>query len=617
LLQLRWDSPMPLPFDPNWKPDTAEQGPAGSDLDSLRSAPDFMAMAEAKFVPEATDFHSLRKGFAQPVAAAVPRTWTDTLIDCLIPLLLLVMVYSVISFLLDVRYVYTAVHDQNLRIVAFFFVLGVVALNRLIVRDGSEESFLYFFGLAGAIALYTLATTQGYEVGSISRNFLNDAPWIAVAFNMTIVCFIWWLVNRLTHECCVDENRHAGDIGILTGTLRGFSAVRSVARAAPAAKVAAAPKPKVKPKKGLLYEDIVPMMELTPVDPAAPRPAPEAADASAAKLAAQSAAARLPKRHPGVSIFYFSVPVMAIFALGLRVVQHGGAEWVRAGMLYLGVYTFTALTLLMLTSLAGLREYFRARRVPMPGALGFFWIGLGLLMVAMVMLSALALPLPALPPMAVVDEHQRDAWNRGDTFEIQEVALDPVEALRQEVFVERLSRGVLFVIAATLLYALLRGFATMASRMLLRKDRYPRWLLRCVGAADRAISVLTRLPPPRERRPRVRVDRNIARSAHFSNSMAEPTLSARMTPADHIAHAYAALCALAEDLGAPRQEGQTPFEFIAAFPPALASLREEAEDLTRLYTMSAYGGVTFDEKTLDRVRRFWTVYGRLRNRIVR
>ncbi len=62
--------------------------------------------------------------------------------------MILIMVASVVFFLLDVRFVYTEVHDLNLRVVAFCFILGVVALNRLIARDGKDESIMYIIGLA-------------------------------------------------------------------------------------------------------------------------------------------------------------------------------------------------------------------------------------------------------------------------------------------------------------------------------------------------------------------------------------------------------------------------------------------------------------------------------------
>ena len=40
---------------------------------------------------------------------------------------------------------------------------------------------------------------------------------------------------------------------------------------------------------------------------------------------------------------------------------------------------------------------------------------------------SLNLPLPELPPMAYIDEHVRDEYDRSDTFQVQQVELSPIE----------------------------------------------------------------------------------------------------------------------------------------------------------------------------------------------
>ncbi|MBM3290810.1 MAG: hypothetical protein FJY92_11725, partial [Candidatus Hydrogenedentes bacterium] len=164
-----------------------------------------------------TDFQSLRGTIDKAPKPYQARTWTDILIDFTTPFMILAMIASPIFFVLDVRYVYTEVHDWNLRWFAFWFVLGVVALNRLVARDGQEESMLYVLALLGVVIAYTTLTTTAYDVGSVSKGFMNSG-WMALGFNTTVVAFIWWFTNRLTHECCVDDNPLAGDIGMLTST---------------------------------------------------------------------------------------------------------------------------------------------------------------------------------------------------------------------------------------------------------------------------------------------------------------------------------------------------------------------------------------------------------------
>jgi hypothetical protein len=598
---------MPQPFDPNWKAnkEAAESGGGGTDLQSLMSVADALD-ASPKHVPIATDFATLRDKYKSPDRVTVRRTLTDYLLDFLIPLHILVMVYAVVFYLLDVRYVYTSELDQSMRIVALSFVLGVVALNRLIARDGSDESIIYMLGLGGMMGFYTFSTTGLYDAGSVARNFMNSNAYLATAFNMVVVVFLWWLVNRLTHECCVDENRHAGDIGILTGTARNWRKLLDRDAAAKA-------EPKKKEKKG--PEPIFMTMELEAIDPTEFR-RPVAPSAPAPRAVHLSD--RLAGRHPGMSIFLFAIPVLAIFALGLRVIQHGGPDWVRRGMLFMALYVFTSLSLLMLTSLAGLREYFRSRRIAMPASIGVFWIGLGVTMVITVMIGALNLPLPDLPPLAYIDEHVRDEYDRSDTFQVQQVELSPIDELKQQTFVQRLSNGVLIVLGLMTVYAALKAAGWAAWRALKRRERLPRWLVAFLTAMDATVSAVTRVPKWRPLSTgRVRVSRDIALSANFRNSMGDAALFQRYGPRDHIEHAYSALCALAMDLGVPRQDGETPLEFIARFPKSLSGLKEEAEDLTRLYMVSAYSDLALEDRVLDRLRKFWITYDRLRNRIVR
>ena len=85
----------------------------------------------------------------------------------------------------------------------------------------------------------------------------------------------------------------------------------------------------------------------------------------------------------------------------------------------------------------------------------------------------------------------------------------------------------------------------------------------------------------------------------------------------YVAESYDALCALAEDLGVPRRIDQTPYEFLRAFPRELRGLRREARELTDMYVRSAYSEEPLDDKALDRLRKFWMSYERVRARYIR
>lgn len=599
----------PIPYDPKmFEANRQPEETVSTDIESLLKAPDpgFEHLLEERPEPPKvrTDFASLGGRSAGQTAYTPPMTITDWFIDGLTPTMIFVMVYSVIFFLLDVRYVYTEVNDSNLRFVAFCFIMGVVALNRLIARDGSEESYLYMIALGFAIGFYTLMTTGAYDMGSVTRNFMNSNPLLATAFNMTIVLFIWWLVNRLTHECCVDENRTAGDVGILTGTARKWQSKIQ--------KEEELPKKRVRSRT--VKEDLsAPMYELEPFDPMDGYQPKQ----SAQKQSAASVSDRLTKRHPGISIFYFSVPVMFIFALGLRVVQHGGERMVMAGKFYMGVYTVAALMLLLLTSLGGLRAYFRARKVYMPEGIGWFWMGLGIVMIAIVLVGASQLPMPSLPPIAYVDEHTIDYWSQNSKFELSPVAATPIDLLEQSQFMHRIGQAVLVTLGLFCLFAVMKAFGAAAARIARRRDLYPQFVIRFFDALEKILAHLTRLPTLPERKRRIRIQRDIATSTRYENSLRIENPAQPMSTRSHIEYAYEALCALAYDLGVPRKTDQTPFEFIQSFPEPLETLREEAQELTRLYVMAAYSPLAMDKNLEDRLRKFWFSYTRARNRIVR
>ncbi len=581
------------------RPTDPPPSPEATDLASLLSAEaaekaaQFEAEGRLKRARETrarapkTDFATLSKDLPAPVKRPLHRTITDFLLLGFAPTLVFVMVTSVVMFLLDVRYVYTEVNDLNLRWVAFFFLVGIVALNRLVARDGQEESMLYAMGLAAAIGLYTVATTTMYEMGSVVRGFLSS-PVPATLFNMTLVAFLWWMTNRLTHECCVDENPTAGEIGILTGTLRKFAwGVRTRARDADTP-----PTPDV-------YDPI------------------EGWKPKAKKLGdPKDFDERMPRRHPGMSIFYFSVPVLAIFALGQRVVMHGGDPMIMAGHFYIGVYTVSALLLLMMTSLSGLRAYFRARFVTIPSGLAPFWLGLGIALVAVITIGATALPLPSLPRMAIITSHQTDFWTQNSTFRLAPVAATPVEILEQARFMHYAGRAVLVMLGLFLAYGTLRTLGFFAAEATRNPRRYPPAVKRALQRADRVLERLGQLPrlPRINRRPRI--SREIALSARYRNPLSEPAAASRST-AELVAYTYDALCALAQDLGTPRSPSQTPYEFMEAFPAPLQSLRDEAFELTRLLVQADYAGQPLDDRDRDRLRAFWITYNRVRARFVR
>ena len=368
-----------------YPPNESDSSHTGGVLVSPEYDVDERAKQEREKKSQATNFQQINEELGGNIRRKLQhRTLTDNLIDFFTPLMIFIMMYSVVSFLLDVRFIFSEEEHTSLRLVAFFLIVGVVALNRLIARDGADESILYALALAGVAGMYTLATSTVYT-GSIARGFM-DGPFMAVFFNTAVLAFIWWITNRLTHECCVDENETAGDVGILTGTLRNFK--KDSTEKAPAStyeKKTLSEKLLVPRKSDNTRWDVETVVAVDPSEWEDPH------KVAREEKVYEAPSKRLAKRHPGISIFYFAILAMAIFAIGLPVLRAGDVYYELRGHLYVGAYTTAALFLLLLTSLGGLRQYFRSRDVYFPTMIGVFWLSLGSVMVFAVLYMKLLL----------------------------------------------------------------------------------------------------------------------------------------------------------------------------------------------------------------------------------
>ena len=159
--------------------------------------------------------------------------------------------------------------------------MGVVALNRLIARDGQDESILYIVGLMLAAGLSDwhdgrngIPGEQLYEP-PLARHRVQHGRGRD-----------YLVGHEPPHARVLRRREHdRGDIGILTGTARRIhNAVRSN-RCTPAP-----------PRE---EEPYILKMEIEAYDPLEPKKrAPR-------KAITGAPIKRLPKRHPGISIFYY------------------------------------------------------------------------------------------------------------------------------------------------------------------------------------------------------------------------------------------------------------------------------------------------------------------------
>ncbi len=562
---------------------------------------------------QATDFQKLNQELGGNDRRTLQhRTLTDNLIDALTPIMIFIMMYSVISYLLDVRFIFSEAEHVYIRLVAVCLIFGVVALNRLIARDGAADSILYALGLAGAAGMFTFATSTWY-VGSVARGFMNT-PVMATILNMSILVFVWWVTNRLTHECCVDENETAGDVGILTGTLRNFKkASAEQAQASPYDKKKTWREKMLVPKKS--NDTRWDIDEVAAVDPS------EWTDPSKVvkeEKTYEAPSKRMAKRHPGISIFYFAVLAMGIFALGLPALRAGGKVYELRGHLHVGAYTIAALSLLLLTSLGGLRQYFRSRDVYFPTMIGVFWLGLGSAMVFAVLIGAMRMPMPTMAPMANIDQHEKGFFEKDSTFTLER---GPVTGLAQTVndsgVLDTIGTGVLILFAFFFLYAMMRGVGGVAAWVGRHRAYFPNWVFELFKWLDRFLERVVRMPSLPQRKRRLHIKRGVSQSIHFASQMRGEGEAHRDQTTQYVAHAYDALCALAYDMGVPKLDDQTPYEFIHSFPKELKGIQKDAQMLTDLYVRAAYSELELDKRALDKLRHFWFTYESIRRRYIR
>jgi hypothetical protein len=586
-----------------------------TELQSTLVAPDYdpgdVSKKEKEKKKGSTDFQHLKKELGQKLRREQPLTPTDLLIDVLTPIMVYFMVVTVVFFILDVRFVLDDFQGISHKPMSAFLILGIVALNRFVAREGAHErdTAKSIMQLTGITVFYTFVVTaldaslnKGYYIGF----------WMPFIFNLLVVAIVWWVANRLTHECCVDENYKAGDIGILAGTMENFKqSIQPVLKKPSLSGLSEKLFSKHREESPVLLDNEVEAVEPTDLESLKSEPATE--------VNTYSFAERLNKRHAGVSIFYFAIPVMIIFAVGLPIIRHGGRAYEITGHIYVALFTMAALTLLMLTSLAGLRAYFRQRKVPLPEMIGVYWVALGGFMILIVMLAALNLPTPEMPEFADLGElEERDEFWRAQLeylrSESDRRGSETARVINQSAYIKYLSLAVMVVCILFAMYASVRLVLIFVGMVGRNRQYYPQWIVRFFDRLDQALQGISDLPSlPKRTLLRIKINPSESYSYKFRNPMKGDSGGGREETEANIAYAYDALCALAYDMGVPRGEHQTPFEFLKKFPIEMKPIFEEAEELTRLYVKSAYSDFELDKKVLDRVRKFWMAFESLRN----
>jgi hypothetical protein len=200
----------------------------------------------------------------------------------------------------------------------------------LVARIGIEQTKQHAFVYGAGLAVAT--------------SFYLIVMYPAFLLGILVLAIVWWCAHKLTWDCTViEDDDDASGSGLLQTAVEAKSFLLTINK--------------------------------TSKDPKA---APEPAKAHA----------------PGLWVVFFSLGALPLFGLGQMMLPADGMAAGHGGFYYLFTYVAAAAGLLLTTSFLGLRRYLRQRYLPMPPAIAFGWVRLGIGVAAFVLVGALLLPRP-------------------------------------------------------------------------------------------------------------------------------------------------------------------------------------------------------------------------------
>ena len=263
----------------------------------------------------------------------------DGLAAALSPALIIGMIGSLIFFL--VIAFYRGQYDIRLMFILGLFTVAIVLVARIAIESDRARAaaFALPLAIAAMLGMARFVTISGE---------LAPLGWV---INVGLLALAWYLADRITFDCTLlEEDRES----LQGGLLQTIGA--SVADAAG------------KETNSKLN---------------APVGARQPIGAGPLKKA---------KHNPGVWVLYFALIAFPLFGVGQLVIpderQRSIAFWC------LIVYLACALSLLMTTSLLGMRRYLRQRGAAMPPEITAKWLMAGALITVAILLACLLMPLP-------------------------------------------------------------------------------------------------------------------------------------------------------------------------------------------------------------------------------
>lgn len=504
----------------------------------------------------------------------------------LVPVCIWGLVSALLLHLIEVRSIFIAGGENRLRLASLAFAWGCILVQRMSRSEGISTAKAYGAGLGVAIAMFSIHNAYTYRL---------PAPWPVVALvNIVLFAILAWTAWTLTAACSVDSEikmKTAGETGIL-------------------------PEFRILNRRKKKEEDDKKLDEMW--------------------------VERLPAKHPGRVILYFSLFALPAFGLGAYLFDLDGEAGLRLGAL-LFAYLWFALVVLSLASLGQIRAYFEKRDVTLPEEIGLTWISIGFAVVTFVMVIAFFLPQPESIPALFIRDRVMSAYRghetqyglkdsagrvanegpqqvegapsdqearqlaerqnpgKGDEFvnyvrergqdrqrTVQEIKQETSESFRQlvdGVLKLMLILGAIFglVVLYAVVMSFYRGLSEGFGGLVFRRKR--------------------KQSKPKRKRKRNEPVPEMIRFKEFSNPFIG-TYS--MTDGNELVrYLWRALVAFCADAGSPCDPDQTPKEFVESKPAALEGFEQHAEFIAGLFTYSEFSGQPIPEDIVPHLQTFW------------
>ena len=269
----------------------------------------------------------------------------DIVAIALSPALIMGMIGSFVFFVIEVAY--RGDYSARLLWTFAFMVFGAVLVARISITESRTRSI--GFGIAlGAAASIAMMQFVKFPSGLMQT--------VGPLLNIVLIALVLFAADRLTWDCThFDPARKASGRGVLAAA-------------------------------GLDPRD---------EQPAERDDEPIAAGKSWLARLETYRKQRASRPHtPGVTILYFALAALPLFAVGQSLIAVEDSGRRRATLFYMALYIGSALGLLVTTSLMGLRKYLEERGARIPAALTFGWLGLGAGLIVMFLVVGAVLPRP-------------------------------------------------------------------------------------------------------------------------------------------------------------------------------------------------------------------------------